>query len=83
MLLVLMFSCSCYSARNMSSLIKCLRKCDVDTISLKIIEYGSWVNEGVTNDTCSPIGYYKGVYINTYVIWRKKECAILLKFIHE
>lgn len=68
MLLVLMFSCSCYSARNLSSLIKCLRKCDVAAIiSLKVEEGGIWGLEKMTNDTCSPLGYYHGLYTNNSI----------------
>lgn len=68
-----MFSSLCFSARNLSSLIKDLRKSGVDTIiSLKIEEGGLWGLEKLENDTCSPFGYYHGLYINHYVAWKIK-----------
>jgi len=71
--LAMIFSISCFSERNLSSLIKNLRKCGVDSIiTLKVIEGGIWGSEKLTNDTCSPTGYYNGVYINNYVIWKKE-----------
>jgi hypothetical protein len=72
-LLILMLSEFCFSARNLSSLIKDLRKNGVDTIiSLKVEEGGLWGLEKMKNDTCSPLGYYHGLYINHYVIWKRK-----------
>lgn len=78
--LAMMFSISCFSERNLSSLIKNLRKCGVDSIiTLKVIEGGIWGSEKLTNDTCSPTGYYHGVYINTYVVWKKKGICYFTK----
>jgi hypothetical protein len=66
-----MFSSFCFPARNFSTLIKDLRKSGVDTIiSLKIEEGGLWGAEKLENDTCSPFGYYHGLYINHYVVWK-------------
>lgn len=73
LIFIFSISFSCFSASNLSYMIKRLKASGVDSIiTLKIIEDASWANERVTNDTCSTAGYYKGVYINTYVIWKKK-----------
>ena len=80
LILILIFPVSCFPARNLSSIIQKMIASGIDSIiTLKIIEDGSWANERVTNDTCSQIGYYKGVYINTYVIWRKKRVCYFTK----
>jgi hypothetical protein len=76
----LILSISCFSQINLSSFVKSLRKSRVDSIAvLRVVEGGSWANERVTNDTCSPAGYYKGVYINTYVIWKKRGVCYFTK----
>lgn len=72
-LFALMLSISCFSENNLSSLVKSLKKSGVDSIiTLTVVEGGIWAIEKITNDTCSPAGYYHGVYINIYVVWKKE-----------
>nr|WP_320036896.1 hypothetical protein [uncultured Bacteroides sp.] len=71
-LLGLLLSISCFSERNLFSLVDSLRKNGVDSIIvLKVVEGGVWGTERLNNDTCSPTGYYKGVYVNNYVVWKR------------
>lgn len=79
-LLALMLTTTCFSERNLSSLIKNLRKSGVDSIiTLEIANLGSWGKERITNDTCSPSGYYANSYFNTYVVWKKNGKCYLTK----